>query len=522
MYSIKPFKLHRFISFIALYLLPHGAFAACGIPTDQNGDTIPNLAGNIPYLKMPDALCADNGEYTWDYSGTLQDAQKRYSFQSTIMQFSSNGQVGVGMHLLDFAFKQDGAWFYSDSTYGGENNAAQAVAQSLDAITSSASLTHFSVTSTLLANSRYQWQFSNQTTTPVAPLYQGYVGQPGQSYLLTGTGTTYLWRYDQKSNQPSAQPYQYTFSVTVLDTRGTTMEGLGGGYVGPKLIPMQPSGVSYNVESEVAQPRLKVQNWRITFTAIGKIAPGYQNTYSRSGEKGMLWNDFGPVDKGGKTAPEKNRLLSSLTKNNTQALNAIGHGAKGLYNGNWLPVTFTKGKYKGASVVFFIFWNHGAPYSAGQSTSNLQYSEYGWANFFSGFTKNNISSAFSTIETLYPENPGAPALGTTEKPPYKIVFNQYESTQYHLAAPWVSQLTITIKANTPLRYAFAAYANARANSTSADDPSQDLIIHVKRISPITENTLFSNQITQYYEGAAIPTVNGKRVGYAWIEQMRNS
>ena len=81
------------------------------------------------------------------------------------------------------------------------------------------------------------------------------------------------------------------------------------------------------------------------------------------------------------------------------------------------------------------------------------------------------------------------------------------------------ELTITIKANTPLRYALASYADQLAKSTTADDPSKPIVITVSAISPITQNTLFSSDITQYYEGAAVPKINGQTVGYSWIEHM---
>ena len=101
-----------------------------GIPLDPDGDTVPVPNGNIPYFTMPYALAAGDGEFTWDYSGTVGNADQEFSFQAVIAQFLGNGQVGLGYHSLNFAFQDNGNYFYSNGSYGGENNVNQALSQS--------------------------------------------------------------------------------------------------------------------------------------------------------------------------------------------------------------------------------------------------------------------------------------------------------------------------------------------------------------------------------------------------------
>lgn len=519
-------KITQYVAFFSLFIVASATFAKPGIPVDNDGDTIPAVTGGIPFFKMPNALAADHGEYTWDYSGTVNNNNQRFSLQASVMQFSRKSATGLGLHALYFGFKKDGALFYSDSTYGGENQINQAMAESMDSIQSSASLNHFLLTATSLANPAGQWTVSSTVGIPKPPLFKGFVGQPGREYQLTGNGTTFLWRYDTKTGASTVQPYTYSFTVMVEDEAGASMEGLGGGYVGPQLVPAGAAiAGKYNVESEVSQPRLRVLNWSMQFQAVGAVVTGYLSQYNFSGNSGMLWNDFGPVDKAkSQNIGEESQIVTKLIHQSVPDSLFYGakfHTPKGLYNGNWLPVEFTRGKYAGASLVFSVFWNQSAHYKNGQSTSDLALSQIGWCNFFAGLVHNQPSSAFSLLETLYPNNPGLPSSTTTQHPPYKVVLNNYESAKYGLASPWVKTVTMTIKANTPLRYALAAYADNLAHSTTADNPSKNVVITVKAISPITQNTLFSSTISQYYEGAGVPEINGKRVGYAWIEQMRD-
>lgn len=521
---------------IGLSLLFSGVVYAndntCGIPVDAQGDTIPVPTGDIPYFQMPNALCADDGEYTWDYSGTVKNATTAFSLQATIAQFSKSTAAGLGFHLFDFSFDDNGALFFSNSTYGGENQVMQAMVNSLDSVQSSATLQQFLVSATSIANASQQWKITSLNSVPRAPLYKGLVGQPGETYQLTGTGKTFLWRYNA-SGASTVEPYTYSFSVTMMDERGATMEGLGGGYVGPQLAPIPTSnGRPYNVEAEIAQPRLKVLNWSVSFQTVGAAAVGYRQAYQFSGNTGMLWNDFGPVDKAGALSSVNQPKLAGLIQSaipanaNSQLQMSASQFAEknqqtgsSLYNGNWLPVQFTRGKYAGATLVFSTFWNKSVPNPADQTTDDKAWSVFGWCNFFSGLIPNEVTSSFSQLETLYPSNPGLPSVTDTATPPYKISLTKFVPAQFHPGFPWAQTVKIVIRANTPLRYALAAYADELAKSNTADDPTKDIKITVTAITPIAQNTLFTNELTQYYEGAAIPTIHGKNVGYAWIEHM---
>lgn len=514
-----------------LKVLFAGIFFSCvvlanGVPVDKDGDTIPSPTGNIAYFSLPGAMAADDNEYTWDYSGTLKNSQQLFSFQATIFHLGTYQKNALFLNMFSFGFQDAGHWFYSSSTYGGDDQAMQAIAGSLYLGHSSATLEHFSVSTTLIANPGSQWKVVSLGAVPEAPLYKGWVGQPGRQYELTGNGRTYLWRYNKSTGKKVVQPYTYTFSVDMLDTRGVTMEGLADAFAGAALVPAPTSTAPVETQSQIAQPRLRVLNWHVTFAVVGAAPSGFKPQYDFSGGKGMLWNDIGPVDMShGSAAIAHNPALQSLIQsalpgNTTQfPTTPQNKDSWSLYDGNWIPIQFTKGKYAGASLTLQLIWNKTQAYPTDQSTSNMAWSNFGWCDYFSGLIPNEIDSATASVETLYPENPAMPSPDTTEVPPYQAVINQYVPRKYGSAFPWAQHITFTIKANTPLRYQLAAYANQLAKSTTADDPNHDLVITISAVYPVTENTLFTKSISQYYEGVAIPTIDGQDVGYSWIEHM---
>lgn len=524
-------------SFLILFSAFTGKiYAECGIGEDPFGRSIPAPTGNIPYLKVPDSLCGGSGEYTWDYSGTLTEfGGTRISFQASLAQLARlsttgaaipadpNTSNGLGMSLSNIGFSQGGAYFYAINSYGGESNIPTALLQTLGSVTSTSSLTNFSLkTAGVLSNPN--WSVTTQGLIPVPPIYLGYVGQPGHQYQMTGTGTTFLWRYAAGATAGPTSRYSYSVTLSMVDERGATMEGLGGGYFGPSLVDtVLPS--SYNTEAEIAQPRLRVTNWTILMTAIDPPPPGYEATYALSGTDGMLWNDYGPV------LPLKSQVKQALMTRSipnvppeyTDTVSSILNdkkGPKGLYNGNWIPVCFTSGKYNGSCLVTATFWTQYKQYPKGQNTNDPSWSNLGFQVLYTGVIPNKVASASSLLETLYPENPN-PFKGNqpTSKPPYSVSLDTFVPPQYGMAFPWVQEATITVKARSKIRYALASYAKAYFPDQGADDPRRDLVIKVKAISPVTQNTLFSSSVSQYYEGAAIPTINNREVGFSWLEHM---
>lgn len=523
------------------YFLLVSAIGAGGVPVDKDGDTIPAAEGSIPFVNMPNVLAGGPSEYTWDYSGTLEDLSgKRFSFLSSVFQLDRTS--GLGFHVFQLGWKDGSFFFNANNTYGGEDTTSiiRAIAQSLDSVQSSATLETFDLQADTFLdvfNPGSHWRVqSSGTPVPVPPLYKGWVGQPGHSYILTGSGDTFLWRY--KGNGSSViVPYRYAVNISLSDERGVIMEGLGGGYVGPALIP-SPSQSTYNTETEMGQPRLRVTDWSITLTAASSVPIGFSQLYSFSGQAGMLWNDFGPVvsvtgsvaTSGTALSSDKRAaLVKKLPEKYAMILKAVPESAeiKGLYNGNWIPVLFTSGKYQGSSIVFFPFWSKAERRPTGQSTADPSWCQVAWANLFTGVIPDKVASASAATATLYPENPNPPTAPGSLSPPFALALDRFVPTAYTdgadatIAFPWAQQAVITIKANTKLRYVLADYANTYYPEFGPDDPGADLVIEVKAISPVTQHTLFSKSVSQYYEGAAIPTIDGDVVGYAWIEHMVN-
>lgn len=538
--SLRRFGFFLCTVLFSQYLLLGSAISAGGVPLDKDGDTIPAPGGSVPFVKMPDALAGGPSEYTWDYSGTLEDISgKRFSFLSSVFQLDRAS--GLGFHIFQLGWKDGSFFFNANSTYGGEDTASvtRAISQSLDLVQSSASLETFNLQADTfldIFNPGSSWTVqSSGASVPVPPLYKGWVGQPGHAYVMTGSGGTFLWRY--KSDGSSViVPYRYAVNISLSDERGVIMEGLGGGYVGPALIP-PPTQPTYNTETEIGQPRLRVTDWNITLTAAASVPEGFSQLYSFAGQSGMLWNDFGPVvpvtghgatHHGAVTSHEQAALLRKLPEEHAMILNAVASADKvsGLYNGNWIPVLFTSGKYQGSSIVFFPFWSKAERRPTGQSTGDLNWCQVAWANLFTGVVPGMVASASAATATLYPENPNPPTVPSLS-PPFALALDRFVPNAYTdgphatIAFPWAQQALITIKANTKLRYVLADYANTYYPELGPDDPGVDLVIEVTAISPVTQHTLFSKSVSQYYEGAAIPTIDGDVVGYAWIEHMVN-
>ncbi len=519
---------------------------SCRLPVDKQGNLLPSPNGNLNYIRLPGAMVAEHGEYTWSYLGTLYNKadQQPISFEALMLQVGDLGKtcittcktLGLGFHSLEMSFKQDNVQYYIDSVYGGENQVLQSIGQSLDLIESSATLKNFHVgTYPLLTKDKSAtWSMqSDKQADPRPPLFKGKVGQPGHIYDMTGSGKTFLWRYGE-NGKSSVQSYHYKMSLKLVDDRGVVAEGFGGAYVGPPLVSKTPNAKGKTVagEYEIGQPRLRALSWSVQLTADNSHLPaGFKSIYQFSGNNGLLWGDLGPV----KSQPAVNAVRSVIMNNNL--INAIALKKPkvanklitwlnkdkknwSLYNGNWIAVEFTQGIYKGASMVFVPFWNKTPsttpPYP---DTNDKAWSVNGWADLYTGIIGNDTASAYTVPETLVAGNPEPgtnPPAGWVN--PFEIKYLKLANQEkYSLLFPWVRELQVKISANSQMRYALAAYAH-RLNPSVVDDPNQPIIINIRTLSPVTQNIFFSDKFTQAYEGAAIATVNGVKEP-SWVEQM---
>jgi hypothetical protein len=523
-------------SMLAASLL--SALGQSGVEVDPDGNTIPSPTGNIPYFSLPGALAAGSGESTWDYSGTLEAGTgQRFSFMSSI--FDVDGPSDFGFHIFQLGWKdgnQD-VYFNANSTYGSDGLAdvIAAIGQSIDTVRCTANFAEFSLTASTDFSPGNGWEVFSDAITPVPPLCKGWVGQPGHAYAMVGTGTTFLWRYAADGSSV-VLPYRYKVALQLYDERGAVMEGVGGGYVGPALVPT-PIAASYNTESEIGQPRLRVTAWSVTLTADETIPAEqegkFRSTYEFSGTAGLLWNDFGPVVPFPSSAPPTTadyaEFTAALPTDSANQVNRVATSvkAKGLYTGNWLPVHFTTGKYEGCTLVASVFWSKDTPRPANQTTDSFAWAKAGWINLYTGFIPGKPASASSLTATLYAENPAIPTAAPKERPPFTVSLDAFVPPAYTdgsgatIGFPWAQTVTIRIHPRTKLRYALADYANTYFPQRGRDNPDAPLVIKLKAISPVSQNTLFSPSITQYYEGAAVPSVDGKVVGYGWIEHMVN-
>ncbi|MBK5969973.1 hypothetical protein CCR91_14700 [Thiorhodovibrio winogradskyi] len=552
MQAIRPI----FIPLLALMLGQTALVAAstdqfsCGTPSDFYGRSIPTPTGNIGFVAVPGGMCGGSAEFTWDYAGTLVDGESKYSFMAEIMQlerFEENcndgncGAYSVGIHGLQFAFKDAVSTYYLNSTFGGDSSstALTALLNSLDWVYSSSSLEKFELETSLMLpeDGNKQWSITTTGTTPISPLYIGLTGQPGQSLAMRGEGQGFLWKIESDGRK-SVALYDYSLEIDFTDERGIVAQGYGGGYVGPALVqdgePLPAeSGIS---EYEIAQPRLKVSAWRVSMQAADQTVMGFRRLYEFAGTDGMLWNDLGPVKETSLTpdmqlmvkdqAPSVSQSLQpqQLARRFLPTVKSKVAAHKSLYHGNWLPIQFTQGKYAGTSIVFNVYWNQYIQRSPDQTTDSFAWSRAGFGGIFTGILADNVTSAYSFTELMLP---GLPRISEQDPHeagwlnPFEVRFLEYVDEKYDPAYPWVTKLRITIRARSRLRLALASYANLRSGrwNEPVDSGESDLIITITSLFPEIQNTMFTSQTAQYYESAASVEIDGLDVGYAWIEHM---
>jgi hypothetical protein len=195
-----------------------------------------------------------------------------------------------------------------------------------------------------------------------------------------------------------------------------------------------------------------------------------------------------------------------------------------LYNGNWIPIQFTDGLYEGASMVFNIYWDRDSQRNHQQTTDDYNWSKAGLASLYTAILPDNITSAYTITELMLP---GLPKISETNpheagwKNPFEVRFLDFVDQKFGPSYPWVSELQITVRANSRLRHALAVYANLKHGrwDEPVDFPDSDLVLIVKSLYPEIQNTMFSPQVGQYYESAATAYLEGVEVGNSWIEHM---
>ena len=565
-------KSFCYLSFLLLcfIVLNTKSYATCGTPFDKNGSPVPAPNGNVLFIQVPQVFCGASGEYTWDYMGTVENSShEKFSIQTTMVQLKSSLQyndgisdhsMGAGFHEFYFSFENDHHKYYANSTYGGEENRLKSLSQSLSYVSSSASLENFQVTSKLLFSNENSWDFHFNNSVPYANLFLGYVGQPGAVYELQGKGDTYLWSYNEDG---SAQKmlYEYNFHMQVRDERGVITQGFCGGYVGPEIGPQ--SDIAHNAEYEISQPRLKIISWTVDLSAHENIQfpDSFTSNYHFSGSDGMLYQDLGPVqiikqktifnskafhdivltalDDPSKLIISKNKenqnILNSFVKNDSNFnMSRLANSenkfnskdeSQSLYRGNWVYIQFTKGKYSGTQLQSSVFWLKDEEYSQNQTSDDFDWLRFGWLGIFTGILPENLSSTVTFTEGVLPYLPHI-LVNKSELPagwlnPFEFKIQNYVDKKYASKFPWAQSILLKIRANSPSRYILANYANQKNVLWNAktDSPESDLNFELNAISPVTQNTLFSSTISQFYEGAATVTLNGEDVGYAWIEHM---
>ncbi len=399
---------------------------------DPKGDFIPAPSGNLSYLRVPDILYPAGHEETFGFFGfgrlSTSESGAKCSFETAIVNNNTSEQTGLGYRIFQFGFPgEHGVLYNATNTYGGEDQALQAVMQSVASFSwNKPSTEFFQIAAHPLVPTTEKdplWKMESAgAPIPYPPLYKGKVGQPGHQYAITGKGDLFLWRYEVDGGK-TLWPYSYTFGVNFLDERGVVLEGFGGGYVGPVLTAKKEESKDSGSETQLEEveydlPRLKVTNWSVNLTAKNRdsLPRQFQTEYQLLGNEGLLLIDCGMI----KAAPPSSNcsrrgrfssVMSTLLENNffdrsQRPLEDRGHalspslGDVSLYNGNWIVLQFEKGKYAGSSFHCSTVWNKVIPNPIGQDTDDPTWASWGWANFFTGLLPQDVASTYSVSEIL--------------------------------------------------------------------------------------------------------------------------
>ncbi|RZI45737.1 hypothetical protein [Candidatus Finniella inopinata] len=536
------FTLFSFLSVAAIAsdISPAGSKEeeSIGIKSPSSTPVLPVPTGNLSYAALPDCLCPPSAQgdgHTWFYVGLPEDAatKQRCSFETFLGDITGSGSNGVGFFGVYFAFQDEtNQQFYAQNTYGGEDRVLQALKQGLCRIQSEPTSSEtFSIAGyTLESPLEPSFTIKKVSSSSQQPLYQGKVGQPGAGYALESKGSTFLWKFGA-GGQIEIMPYTYSFSFLLLDTRGFTPEGFGGSYVGPALVSSTNSqNASTPMECyQMAQPLLAIQNWSMVLTSSEKPLDGFKTEYKFGGTQGTLWADFQRYTYGS-TPNIRSKVLAGLpqfiAEKNPSLAKSLGMVAAeapkdkswSLYNGNWIAIMLQESIYEGCSLSTSVFWNKNIPNPPSQNSDDSNWCYTGFSALYTGNLANDVASTYVTPETLKVGNPGSniDLKGTNF---FQVKVNQYaDQKKYGLTFPWITSLDLTIRPHTQIRYALAAYAH-RKNPKVFDDVSKPVTLTVQVPYSFTQNTVFSKNLTQYFESGAVVLMNGKSVGTGWIEHM---
>lgn len=530
--------------------------------------------GNINGLNLPNALSRLNDVESqwWFYVGLLQDDQGLdHSFELNFIEPGNVlGDIGITAVDFDFTFDSKGHNFHATSTYGGDEpfNILQSVINTAGFGKVVSQDKEYSINVNSLSGTNIQVSYDPEKTHPTASMFTGQIGQPGGAYKLEGQGSTWLWKYSESGKREVA-PYQYSLKIHLIDERGLVPEGLGS-YVG--IDPIHPPSDAEKSSVEYAQPRLRVTGWTIKLTrnpecwalSLWEKLEGFEENYSFQSSinnSGHIWLDRQALFNAPNSRHSHGRALMSqaLAKaQNTlepqQILNIISESKqsskqselanqiatnfaflttaeqqnnKQLYLGCWLPVILTDGAYAGSTLLFVAFWDSARAVANYDTDNKGDAKPNSFMNLYTGLLGPNaadIHSAYTVSDLL---NPGA---ATGEKPNpennYRIQYTKQFQSIGDLPDPqrWASEIEVTVKAHSQVRYALSAYAK-RAGKEETSGVDKNLTFLIQTISPYTSTTMLSSDLSApIYEGASrIYMVDGsnnkKEIGSGWVEQM---
>ena len=198
----------------------------------------------------------------------------------------------------DFTFDQNGGSstpggtsFHLTSTYGGDENLLQALANSLGVIKVQSANDTFGLAVYPFfdkgPNATIAFHLAQSPQTP--SMYVGYLGQPGSRYTMDASGYAFLTQCTA-STESDTVLFQYEITLQMVDERGFVQEGWGA-FVG--VDPCNPKSAGGSISVEYAQPRLRVKSWEVKLTNTEPGKPGFESQYTFSGTDGSdhLWMD---------------------------------------------------------------------------------------------------------------------------------------------------------------------------------------------------------------------------------------
>lgn len=493
------------ITITIFFTLIPAAYASATIsPIYTPGGALSNLSVFDIYNPMSTLT----GPGWWYFVGLLNDQQKQmHSLQVVITRanFEDTNMLGIGS--LGFTFKSlHGNNLYLWNLYPDLNSLVHYSIAPL--YFNAAKENNFKVGLQSDANDQFNpflYEFSHEPADT-----KHAVGQIGSRYFLTANGFGEIG-----ANQHNSQLVQYRLKLTVKDQRGMLPEGEGG-FVSSDLV--NSKSMNFNNSWEFATPNLRVLQWEMTITPIGKITPQspLQQTmvFHNDSSKDHIWLDRQILNNSTNAPDTSSSAINELVQQkilHENPQNMMNTPEKPLYHGTWMSFCLNKKPLNGICGVAVALWNNDVTTVSMDTAINAE------GGFMNLFTPDSNGKGFP-LRVGSTETELLSIQGQNKDLPYRIQNDPTETFQSPLSNHvYAQRVYVTLNKGT----VFSSILNS---FTHQENSNKSYVLEFQAISKQAENVMVSYD-NAYYEGAAIVSLCSQSrdqchpVGTGFMEQM---